>query len=212
MVWKRRWPILILVSLFGVGGCGKSAAPVPVSENNQSTTSPSAGPTTQELAQEFMAAPFVDLALRPLPLQAKVPRSWGVETTRGTDITMLRGPGPDAHQLYISLSVLMSMTPDRMNLTVQAAQRDAKKDPATLKCDVRQTTDMQILEIVRTINATTQPEDQPVDWRITFFAQHDLNYDSYVLSVIGLTQKQYEQSKDLLRRIIDSVTYVPPKV
>jgi hypothetical protein len=207
-----RWLAVVFAGLFWVDGCGKSPAPIPSTDNTQSTTGPSTSPTTQELTQAFMAAPFVDLALRPLPLHARVPRSWGVETTRGTDITLLRGPGPDGHQLAISMAELVSMTPQRVNLTVRAAQRDAKQDPATLKCDVHQTTDMQILEIVRVIKADAQPDDQPIDWRITYFAQHDLNYDAYVLSVIGLTQKQYEQSKDLLRRIIDSITYIPPRV
>lgn len=190
-------------------GCGKSAAPMPESPTTQSSDAAQTGPTTQE----FMAAPFVEITLGPLPLRAKVPRSWGIEDIHGTDITLLHGPGPAGNQLDIQLSVLISMTPQRVDLMLKAAQRDAKKDPATILCNVKQNnTDMQVLELQRRIKSTTQPDDQAIDWKITYFVQNGLNYDAYVLSVNGLTQGKYEQSKDLLRRIIDSVTYVPPKV
>jgi hypothetical protein len=205
--WVRG--LVLVAGLMRAAGCGKSPAPMPAADSTQTTETPApTGPTTQE----FMAAPFVDISLRPLPLHAKVPRSWGIEDIRGTDITLLHGLGPAGNQLDIQLSVLMSMTPQRVDLMLQAAQRDAKKDPATILCNVHQTTDTQVLEIQRVMKAATQPADKPIDWKITYFVQHDLNYDAYMLSVIGLTQRQYEQSKDLLRRIIDSVTYVPSGV
>lgn len=205
-----RWvlSLMLVLGLLWATGCGKSPAPMPASDTQAAESTASNGPTTQE----FMDAPFMDISLRPLPLHAKVPHSWGIKDIPGTDVTLLRGPNAEGDQLHIQLSVLMSMTPQRVDLMLQAAQRDAKKDPSTILCNVKQNTDMQVLEIQRRVTAATQPDEVPIDWKITYFVQHDLNYDAYVLSVNDLTQAEYDKSKDLLRRIIDSITYVPSGV
>jgi hypothetical protein len=49
-----------------------------------------------------------------------------------------------------------------------------------------------------------------MDWKVTYFVHTELDYGQYVVDVIGLTAGQYEQSKDLLRKIFDSIAYQPP--
>lgn len=203
--WKRF--AVLSASLTGLIGCKKSPSPPPAGpEATQSAQTGPSLPTTQDL----LSGPFDQINLRPLPLKAQVPRSWGIETLGDADITLLHGPGPAGTQLHIQLGVLMSMNAQRMNGILQAAQHDAQNDPSIIHCNVRQQGDMQILDVLRLLPAATQPKDQPIDWKITYFVQSGLDYDAYVLSIIGITQNQYDQSKALLNKIINSVTYNKP--
>jgi hypothetical protein len=93
---------------------------------------------------------------------------------------------------------------------LDGAKKEAAKDPKnTLLCQVREAKGMKVLEMQNLLTSTTQPDLVNVDWKITFFVRQDVDYANYAL-VIYLPESQFEQSKDLIRKIVDSVTYQAP--
>jgi hypothetical protein len=163
-------------------------------------------PTTQEL----MTGPYKRVLLLPLPLSAQVPKSWDCTTPEGTQMTFLEGPAPGGRSIRISLEIGRTIKPDELKNILEGAKRAAAKSKDKVQLDIRSIGDAQVLEERRLNSAATTPQDQPMDWKVTYFVHTELDYGQYVVDVIGLTAGQYEQSKDLLRKIFDSITYQPP--
>jgi hypothetical protein len=149
--------------------------------------------------------------LTPLPLAAQVPLSWEVKTLEGgSGMTFLQGPVPGGRTIQISLEVGRSIKPDELKNILEGAKRAAAKDKEHVQLDLRTEGDLQVLEERKLLSATASPQEQLMEWKVTYFAHGELDYSQFVLDVLGLNAEQYAQSKDLLRKIFDSVVYQPP--
>jgi hypothetical protein len=210
MKCQPRWLIAVGLGMMSLAGCEKQPTP-PVPSEAAPQTQPSVYATSLPTTQELLGGSYKEVSLTPLPFKAKIPQSWKVEMLAGTSDSLLHGPGPTGNEIRITLNVSMSLTPDRLELLLQGAKRSSEKDKdKTLLCEVRKSGEVQILEMQRIIPATTQPADQPIDWKLTYFVPHNLDYESYSLNVLGMSYGQYGPSKELLRKIFDSVTYNGP--
>jgi hypothetical protein len=155
-----------------------------------------------------MTGAYKRVLLTPLPFSAQVPQSWDVKSEAG--IAFLQGPIPGNRTIQISLEVGRFIKPDELKNILEGAKRAAAKDKDKVHLELRTEGDVQVLEERRLNSATTAPADQPMDWKVTYFVHGELDYSQFVLDVLGLTADQYTQSKDLLRKIFDSVVYQPP--
>jgi len=204
---RQGWMIVLLAGMTLAWGCEKSSPPKVMEKPPTDVEVVPPPPTTQEL----MSGKYKKLPLTPLPLTAEVPESWSVETTKGTTLTTLEGPGIDGRKIQMSLTIGTPMTADRLKNVLDGIKRAATRESQSNRSiQVRDAGDVKILEEQRTFAGATQPDEQTHDWKVTYFVHTELDYSQYVVDVIGLTAGQYEQSKDLLRKIFDSITYQPP--
>jgi hypothetical protein len=179
-------------------GCGKG--PEQVTLPAKPAAQP-AGPTTQEL----LDGPYKKVWLTPLALTARVPQSWDLKTPEGTTLHLLQGPGPDGQDIQISLEVGTAIKPDQLKNVLQGAQKNADKDKAHIReFKIKQIGDMQAMEEQRIFDDPSKPQEQLVDWKITCFAQRDLDLVPYVIE-IGLPSARFDRCKELLQKILDSV-------
>lgn len=207
MIVRQGWFGILCLGMVIAAGCDKPTPPPPqTSAKPPSDVSVPPVPTTQEL----MTGPYKRVLLLPLPLSAQVPKSWDCTTPEGTQMTFLEGPAPGGRSIRISLEIGRTIKPDELKNILEGAKRAAAKSKDKVQLDIRSIGDAQVLEERRLNSAATTPQDQPMDWKVTYFVHTELDYGQYVVDVIGLTAGQYEQSKDLLRKIFDSITYQPP--
>ena len=191
--------VAMLISL----GCEKSPAPPKPSEKPAEKAVVST-PTTQEL----MSGPYKRVLLSPLPFYARVPQSWENKMMEGTTLNFLQGSGPDGQDVQISLVIGTPVKSESLKNVLARAQRDADKDKNTYReFHIRQIGDIQVMEEQKLFTSTDNPREQLIDWKMTFFVPRDLDYAPYVVDVLGMTTERFEKSKDLLKKISDSIEY-----
>ena len=128
----------------------------------------------------------------------------------GTKLTFLQGPGPDGQDIRISLEIGRSLTPDELAHVLDGARRASTKPSNKLRLfNVRDMGDTKVLEEQKVVSDSANSQEQSIDWKITYFVHRDINIVPYSLDVLGMTAGQFDQSKDLLRKIIDSIVYEP---
>ena len=195
---SRGW-IGMLCIVWAVAGCGR-APQAPAIPQKSASTQP-AGPTTQEL----LDGPYKKVWLTPLALTARVPQSWDLKTPEGTTLHLLQGPAPDGADVQISLEVGTAIKPDQFKNVLQGAQRNAEKDKAHIReFKIKQIGQMQAMEEQRIYEDPSNPQLQLIDWKITCFAQRDLDVVPYVIEV-GLPSARFERCHELLQKILDSI-------
>lgn len=184
--------------------CDKSSAPPRITAKAPTDVAATPAPTTQEL----MSGPYKKITLTPLPLSAQVPQSWDIATVPNTQISLLKGPGIDGRDIEISLQVGTSLNPDQLKNVLEGATRASTRASKNLRLfKIRDMDDMKVMEEQRTFVSPELPAEQLIDWKVTYFIHRDLDYSPMVINALGMTLSQFEQSKDLLRKIIDSIVY-----
>jgi hypothetical protein len=203
---RRGW--LLIVCMVGTLSCDKAPPPPRIAQTQAANDEPASPPppTTQEL----MSGPYKTVNLSPLPLSAQVPESWECKTLQGSQMSVLQGPAPGGSYVLISLETSESFPPDKLDGMLEAAKKISESEKkTTLLCAVRQTNGMKILETQNLRASTTQPDKTNVDWTITCFVRRDVDYAGYALNVY-MPQPQFDQTKELISKIFDSVTPQAP--
>jgi hypothetical protein len=186
-------------------GCDRSPTPPKIAEKPAEPTAPTT-PTTQEL----LTGPYKRITLLPLPFSARIPQSWETKTPEGTQLNFLQGPGPDGKEIQISLDVGTPLKPEQLKNVLEGARKAADRDKKMYRSfQIRKMGDMQVMDEQRIFPNSDHPDQPLIDWKLTFFVQRDLDYAPYVIDVLGLTEDRFEQSKELLAKIFDSIQYEP---
>ena len=207
---RQGWPFWGLKLLFAalLVGCDKGPDVPRITSNpaSQPAAPPPSAPTTQEL----MSGTYKRISLAPLPLAAQVPQSWETAVPEGTHMTVLDGPAPGGSTARVSLEMGPRIRADKLDRILDGAKKEADKEKlTTILCDVRTVGDMKVLEEQKRFHAATAPQETLIEWKVTYFLRRDDDFSPYTLNIIGLNEPQFEQSKQLLRKIIDSVVYDP---
>jgi hypothetical protein len=223
MVERRlRIVLLALIPLCPVlGGAGCDDAPSAPPDLTESSTSQSSDEPAAPTTQELLAGPRKALALSSLPLMAQVPQSWSIQTLNGSSTTLLEGPSPGG-LVQIQLATRPPIAPDKLQVILSRAIKEQTDKPQTVKVlDVKPMPDVpgaQILErqsVGRTMPSVplnvegtqlSKPETL-YSWTITYFIPQGDAFDPYELNFVGLTAEQFQSGQEVLRKIIDSVTY-----
>ena len=221
---RWRWACsLALVMGSMAGGCDDDQ-PLPAghSQRIEEDAAPSR-PTTQEL----LTAPRKTIRLARLPLTAVVPKSWSVQELESA--MLLHGPAPHA-DIQITLSIKPNLTattggtPDvkeRLAMIRTGAEKEWAENRDTIKVNEMRDAmgGVQILE--RQSLASPMDNIDPntgnitgssprYRWTITYYAPEGSElYRVYELNFIGLTEKQFQNDREFLRQIVDSVAVDP---
>jgi len=211
MTCWRGCVLVMLVGMISAIGCDKAPTPPRAAERPPAEPAPAA-PTTQEL----MSGTYKKVPLSPLPFSASVPQSWETKIPEGTTITVLHGPGIDGLDIQMTLEVgnfargVAGQSPtETLESILARAKKAAEKDKTNVRLfDIKTVGDIKVMEEQRLFTGAGSPQ-QLIDWKITYFVHRDLNYAPNVINILGLTTDRFEQNKDLLRKIIDSIQYDP---
>jgi len=165
-----------------------------------------ASPTTQEL----LTGPYKRVALTPIPFFARVPQSWDNKVPEGTHLNFLEGPGPNGSQIQISLETGTHVPADLLKNVLDRAKKAADADPKKVRLfQIKPLGDMQVMEQQNFFTGADDPRQRWIDWKLTFFVHGDIDYATYIVDVLGLPEQRFDQSKELLQKIFDSITYDP---
>ena len=127
-----------------------------------------------------------------------------------TNLTFLQGPGIDGSDIQISLEQGTPLNPERLENVLSGAKRAAEKEKqAGRNLEIKNVGDMRVMEEQRAFSSTTNPSQQLIDWKVTYFVRRDIDYAPYVINIIGMTNERLDRSRELLRKIIDSIQYEP---
>jgi hypothetical protein len=146
----------------------------------------------------------------------RVPVSWKVEVAGGA--SLLRGFTPNG-EIAIQLTSRPALKKASFDALVKSDKKDqAEKPQSILKVDVRPMGDMQIYErqavgdpapytvFDKNMKERTTTE-QLFKWTISVLAPTGDAYQRYELNFVGLTKSQYDQDKEFLQGILDTLSY-----
>lgn len=206
-----------LIALSGLA-CDDSSNDIPQQVRDQQAKQAEAAknlpkiPTTQELVN----GPRTVQALGPLPMTMRVPVSWAVKVTGGA--TLLSGFSPNG-EITIQLSSRSSIKKTNFDSMLKSDKKEqAEKPQSILKVETRPLGDMLIYE--RQAVGDPQPytvydknmkerttTEQLFKWTIALLAPSGDAYQRYELNFVGLTKSQYDQDKNFLQGILDTLSY-----
>jgi hypothetical protein len=212
-IWQGWLGLMTIVC--AIAGCDKSAPPPPPQASNtpppaateEPTSAPAPAPTTQEL----LTGKYKTIALPPTPLTVEAPESWQykiIDIKDSPEVRLLTGPAPDGSTARIAPLRGSSVPLKTLEFILNGAKRASTRE-ANVTCTIRDAGDMKVMEVLKIPDFSPTSETY-VDWKLTCFIRGDLDYSSYTLDVIGLTPAQLEKSKDLYKKIFDSVAYKAP--
>lgn len=202
----------VLMSTLLAVGCDDSAIPPEVLEQANKTAEPAPKiPTTQEI----LTGPRTELVLGSLPLTANVPASWKIMRPDKTNVTLLSGYAPSG-EIQIQLTARPSLKPDELTALVASAKKEMTQKPYIKKVELHDRNDMKLYE--RQTVGDPRPytmydiDGQPhttteliFSWTVIAYVPFEGALQAYELNFIGLTKSQYDQDKELLGQIIDSI-------
>jgi hypothetical protein len=172
-------------------------------------------PTTQEL----VSAPPTTLALGPLPLTMRVPRSWAIKTTGGASLLSGFAPGGE---VTIQLTSRPSLKQEELDRLINAAKKEQTQKPQSiLKVEVRPLGNVQVYERqavgepapYTVYDSNNQPHtttESLFKWTLSVLAPHAGAHQVYELNFVGLTKSQYDADKAFLQGILDTLAYGAP--
>jgi hypothetical protein len=207
MMIRQGMLVIITTTAIVICGCDKPAPPPTIATKPPAEATQPAGPTTQEL----LNGPYKRVSLTPIPFWARVPESWENKIPKGTTLNFLEGPGPDGGTIQISLeNGTLVPSEDILKNLLKRAQKnaDANKDKFRL-FQIKQMGETQVMEEQTSFTNPQDPQQQLIDWKLTFFVHRDIDYATYVVDVLGLPAGRFEQSKELIGKIFGSITYDP---
>jgi hypothetical protein len=187
----------------------------PMEAANREPTALSRRPTTQQLAEG--ATKVVPVSV--VPLNVRVPESWELVTVGDIGgLLTLEGWAPNGY-VQLRMAARQSIPVDTFDGFVKSAEADAKsKGDKLKKFQVRPGDPMTIIE--RQIAGDRGPmphtdehgnmvdrEATPLRWSYLVFLKKENKYDGYELWFDALSLEQYEQDREFLQKIMDSLTY-----
>jgi len=194
-------------------GCDGKRNLVPISPNAPAATKPSL-PTTQEL----MNGEQQRLALKAIPFWISVPKGWELKSPVG--VLVLEGPTPSGvAQLQIGRH-LAPIEKHADNL-IEGAKREAAAHPGPYTlAQVRDMNGLRVLE-TRSVGTTSPtpaidaagnqiaPTSTRMEWKTTIFVPDGRDTAVCEVHFIDLSREQYDRDKELLTKIMASLTYDP---
>jgi len=207
----------IVLALAGIACDDSPSSDIPQTVRDQQARDAAAAklpkiPTTQDLVN----GPRTTTALGPLPMTLRVPVSWQVKVTGGASI--LQGFAPNGE-----IAIQLTSRPSIKKADFEALFKSDKKEQAAkpqsiLKVDLRPLGDVQIYERQAvgdpapfTVYDSNMKErtttEQIFKWTIAVLAPSGEAYQRYDLNFVGLTKSQYDQDKDFLQGILNTLTY-----
>lgn len=197
-------------------GCNNRPAPPTTQAETKSDSRGKAAPTTQDLA----ASPRAPLSLGVMPLSVNVPAGWKVQSPNDGQSMFLQGPAPNG-DIAIALSRRPEADKKLMDVIIATGEKSHHDDPATFllaeKRDRGEFTLFQTQKIYRP-RGTAPPDASGhanalpplLDWTVSVFVPSaGGRYRDYELNFVGLTLQQYQQDKDFLNSIVNSISYTP---
>lgn len=200
---------LTLICTLMVSACDeRPSSPPPVAlppppPSNPAATLPAepARPTTQALT----TGPRTTLALDVLPFSLSVPEGWALQTVAG--IVVLTGATPNG-DATIQLN-FRSIEKATIPLIEMGAKEDLKKDPTiNLLAEGRELGGVHVFERRWLGRPQASGEPRTLRWTITAYVPRDEHTSSvYELNFVGLTESQFNDDRNFLYSIIDTLKY-----
>jgi len=198
-------------------GCDDPAGDIPKEVLDQQAKQAEAAKTLPKIptTQELVNGPRTVTALGPLPMTMRVPASWEVKVAGGA--TLLSGFTPNG-EVAIQLTSRPSLKKASFDSLVKSDKKEqAEKPQSILKVEVRPMGDMLIYErqavgdpapytvFDKNMKERTTTE-QMFKWTISVLAPSSDAYQRYELNFVGLTKSQYDQDKQFLQGILDTLS------
>jgi hypothetical protein len=218
---RRRLAVISVVLLLAVSGLAcddPSSNDIPQSVREEQARREAAEkslpkiPTTQDLVN----GPRTVMALGPLPMTMRVPASWKVEVQGGA--SLLRGFTPNG-EITIQLTSRPSLKKASFDALVKSDKKEQTEKPESiLKVEVRPLGDVQLYErqavgapAPYTVYDKNMKErtttEQLFKWTISVLAPTGDAYQRYELNFVGLTKSQYDQDREFLQNVVNTLTY-----
>lgn len=214
---SRRILRINAIAIAGIGllviGCDDKRSLVPITPSAPASSKPAA-PTTQDLLNGEQQR----VALKAIPFWISVPKGWELKSPAG--VLVLEGPTPSGvAQLQVGRH-LAPVAKHADNL-IEGARREAaaRPGPYTL-AEVRDMNGLKVLE-TRSIGATSPTPaidaagnqiattSTRMEWKTTVFVPDGRDTVVCEVHFIDLSREQYDRDKDLLTKIMASLTYDP---
>jgi len=209
--------ILFVSALVGcVAGCNNKPAAPPPQEQAQTQDKNKSGPTTQEIAQ----APRSLLSLGVIPLSVKVPAGWKVQSPDDGQSMFLQGPAPHG-DIAIALSRRPEADKKLMDTIIATGEKSHHDDPTTfLRADKQKSPELTLFQTQKIYrprgsgppdaSGHANPLPPLLDWTVSVFVPSGGGkYRDYELNFVGLTLQQYDQDKEFLNSVVNSISYTP---
>ncbi|MEA2707926.1 MAG: hypothetical protein QOF78_527 [Phycisphaerales bacterium] len=216
-------PLYLVVLCFAAAlwlgiGCDDQSNDIPQSVLDQQARQAAIEKTLPKIptTQELVTGPRTVMPLGPLPMTMRVPTSWKVEVTSGA--SLLRGHTPSG-EITIQLTSRPSLKKPEFDALIKAAKKEqAEKPQSILKADVRPLGNVQVYErqavgdpAPYTVYDSNLKEhtttEQLFKWTISVLAPHGEGLQRYELNFVGLTKSQYDQDKEFLQGMLDTLHY-----
>ena len=206
---------LILAAQVGLSlfGCDDRRNLVPVADP-PGTTQPVPAPTTQEL----LSGEPQRVSLKAIPFWISVPRGWQLKSQAG--IMIIEGPTPSG---VAQLQIGRHMAPikEHAERLIEGAKREAAASPGPYTlAEVRDINGMKALE-QRSVGATQNSPaidaagktiastSTRMEWKTSVFVPDGRETVVCEVHFIDLSREQYDRDKDVLAKIMSSLTYDP---
>lgn len=195
-------------------GCDKPPPPPPAvteDETTEETETTSAPESDRPTMAELMSGPWTTVQLGIHPLRVRVPEKWDVQLTGNA--TVLRGPAPGG-DVDISITrpppfpkeMAKKFQQDELAAATQpSTTAPATTAPAIDSATARDIGPNRVLDI-----RTWMPTTKTVDWRVIVFAPTGGDMvNTYQLRFFGIPLDQYQDDKELLEKIVNSLEVDP---
>jgi hypothetical protein len=211
-----------LAAIMMASGCNRPKPPPPPPATQAAAPEP-VRPTTQQL----LTGTYHKIPLPGMPLVVDVPQGWTIDTAAG--LTFLQGPTPSG-TATIQLAVRDPYSPVQLEMIVQRGKEEATAQPAAIKrFELQDWAKIKVLERLEFSNPVTSPmlgadghgmvdaqgnlqtfTFTPVRWTWTVLVPNDKGFARYELNFIDLTAEQFSADRELLEKIIRSLTLAGP--
>lgn len=213
------WGVVLCGALLSGMGCDDTPT-VPESLVEEPAPAPSIAdappvPTTQEL----VSGPYATLDLPTMPLNIHVPQSWKIMDLDHGAVILLTGHAPGG-EVQINLTHRPPTTKEKIDVVLEGARQEMADDPKhILKMDFYERGPMKVLErqvawTASRPNPTALPGEEMsplVRWTITTYVPAGEGFNSYELSFLSLTERQFNTDEAFLKKIIDSLAFDPTR-
>jgi hypothetical protein len=222
-MWRTICAGLVIAGSLLVG-CNKESEDIPATAPAQPVLPDAVAPhpTTEAL----LNGPWTPTSLQYDPFMLTLPQGWELKTLSEGANVVLEGPTP-TDTVGIRLAVQYPLDAIREKRLEADATADAALRPDLVKGDVvrdipgarvieQLTVDLPVqvptTQSISDTHAATRPAMETIQtlhWIFTVCVPADKGYIAYELRFMGLTLSEYKQDQDFLRRIMNSLAYVP---
>jgi hypothetical protein len=211
------WLIGSAISLALLVGCDDRPAAPPHLLNPQPPVDGTSTerPTTRQIL-DTAGAP---IGLKLIPFTLDAPPGWEVKTLPGTATMVIDGPTP-RFTVELQMSSRGKLSAGVFESLVAGAKAESERYPGPHnRSELRELGELKVLHRMRADDPTNEPlldafgetaaaRATPLRWRINIFVPRgEREYENFDLWFNGMTVEQYEQDKQLLNRVLDSLKY-----